>query len=337
MAMALRFGVRAVCRGIRKPVLMANRFNFSTLLEQKEHGEETRYIRQQESERQKALRAEMERILALDDKHEDKQELVDILAAKPASEQGFIEKFGLNDWKFAIPAGMLIGIPALSNDLIILDAEMQLTACFILFCSTLYTQVGGMIGKSLDDRSTEIFNELKTLDNAVKAQLTGAIKSNELSLTLSQDLKERYELIDNLAHMQAEVLNHKEEHNYRDAIVKKLDALAALESATTTALGARVVSSVKRDVLDLFQNDRAAKDKALNHAIQVLSTGAKGKMGKDVVGEAFSDALKNYKNKYQSSTAPDEILVKMEKEMAAIAAAPLVEGKGGNVYLTHPL
>jgi hypothetical protein len=42
-------------------------------------GEEGRYVKAQESARQQSLRAEMERILALEDSHEDKRELVEML------------------------------------------------------------------------------------------------------------------------------------------------------------------------------------------------------------------------------------------------------------------
>jgi hypothetical protein len=214
---------------------------------------------------------------------------------------------------------------------------MQLTACFILFCSTLYTQVGSMVGKSLDDRGKEIFGELKQLDDTLKGQMTAAIASNTLALTLHDDLKARYQLVDDLATTQADVLNHLEEHKYREAIVKKLDSLHALEEATAAALRARTIAAVKAEVLDTFANDRKAKDNALNQAIAVLSAGAKGKMGRDIVGDAFGAALSNYKENYQKSGKSDPILEKLEAEMINIAQAPVVEGKGGNVYLTHSL
>lgn len=326
-----------LARSVKMPVYAAPKFNFTTFAE-REAGEEARYIRSMETDRQSAMKAEMERILALEDHHEDKKELLDLLdTSKDAEEKSMVEKLGLNDWKFAVPVGLLVGIPAVSNELLILDAEFQLTACFILFCSTMYTQIGGMVGQSLDDRSKEIFNELRTLDDAVRNQLTGAIASNELAMSIGQDLSDRFELVDELASTQANVLNHMEEHKYRDAIVKKLDSLHALEEATSVAIRNRTISAVKADVINTFTNDRKAKDNALNQAIAVLSAGAKGKMGKDVVGDAFADAIKNYKTSYESNKEPDELLVKMEKEMAAIAQAPIVEGKGGNVYVTHPM
>ena len=68
------------------------------------------------------------------------------------------------------------------------------------------------------------------------------------------------------------------------------------------------------------------------------TTGSSAKLGKDIVGEAFGSALKTYRDSY-SKMAPgsDEILVNLEKEMQAICSAPVIEGQGGNVYVTHPI
>jgi hypothetical protein len=76
------------------------------------------------------------------------------------------------------------------------------------------------------------------------------------------------------------------------------------------------------------------KDAALARAIEILASGAKGPLGKDVVGDVFSQSLANYKSAY-SKLAPgaDPILAQLEKDIAAVATAPVVESKGGNVYL----
>ncbi len=253
-------------------------------------------------------------------------------------DQGLLAKWGLNDWKFAIPVGMLVGIPALSNEVIILDAEMQLSACFILFCSTMYTQVGPMLSKTLDEYSNNVHNELKSLDKAVQSQIRNSINANEQALSLTEDFKQLYSLTDSLATTQADVLNKQEEHKYREAIVKKLDSLYALEEAASSAIRQRTVNAVKADVISTFTNDKKAKEDALNQAIAVLSAGAGAKLGKDVVGEVFSASLSNYKANYAKQPAgSDEILAQLEKDIAAIAQAPVVDGKGGNVYITHPI
>lgn len=53
--------------------------SMNTLFETKEQGEEARYIHQKEAERQAQLKAELDRILALEDHHEEKQELHDLI------------------------------------------------------------------------------------------------------------------------------------------------------------------------------------------------------------------------------------------------------------------
>lgn len=42
------------------------------------------------------------------------------VAAKPESEKGMIAKLGLDDWKFALPVGLFIGIPTIANEVSIL-------------------------------------------------------------------------------------------------------------------------------------------------------------------------------------------------------------------------
>lgn len=76
--MALRYGARMLARSVKMPVYAAPKFNFTTFAE-REAGEEARYIRSMETDRQSAMKVEMERILALEDHHEDKKELLDLL------------------------------------------------------------------------------------------------------------------------------------------------------------------------------------------------------------------------------------------------------------------
>lgn len=217
-----------------------------------------------------------------------------------------------------------------------LDAETQLVACFILFCSTMYTQVGGMMGRGLDDYGKEVHDDLKAVDDLMLDQINTAIAANEDVLSLEEDYKQYCELTDQLAVAQADVLNQREVHMYRDAIVKKLDSLHALEESAVMAIRTRMLTAVKSDVVKTFTTDQKAKDLALARAIEVLAGGAKGKMGKDIVGDVFSQALSAYKADYAKQPAgSDPILKQLEKDMAAVAAAPVVDtSKGGNVFAT---
>mmetsp|Transcript_28311 Transcript_28311/g.47613 ORF Transcript_28311/g.47613 Transcript_28311/m.47613 type:complete len:346 (-) Transcript_28311:366-1403(-) len=320
------------------PQALAARRSFNTIntFDAREHAEEDRYIHAIEAERQQKIRENIERILALEDHHEEKQDLMEILEKKEP--EGMVAKLGLDDWKFALPLGLFVAIPALSNEVLVLDAETQLVACFILFCSTMYTQVGGMMAKSLDDYSQEIYDDLKNVDDSMLEQINAAVAANEMALSLEEDFKQYTTLTDQLAMAQADLLNHREAHMYRDAIVKKLDSLQALEDSAVQAMKSRLLTQVKSDVVNTFTNDKKAKDAALARAMDVLASGAKGKLGKDVVGEVFASSIASYKENYAKQPADsDPILQQLEKDMAAVATAPVVESTGGNVFVTHPL
>ena len=214
-----------------------------------------------------------------------------------------------------------------------IDAELQLTACFILFASTMYTQAGPIIAKTFDDYAAEAEKEFQDLNAAVHSQIEEAIVANNSVLTLEEDFKTLHSLTDQVAVAQAEVLNQLEEVKYREALIKKLESLQALEESAASAMRQRIVTTVKSDVLKTFQTNKTVQDNALNQAIAVLTAGANAKLGKDIVGDVFVTSIKTYRDNYAKQPAgSDEILQKLEKDVAAIASAPEVSGKGGNVF-----
>lgn len=206
---------------------------------------------------------------------------------------------------------------------------------FVLFCSTVYTQVGPLVAKTFEQYTKEVEKDMKAVDDAVLTQINAAIDTNEKNLSLKEDYESIFRLKDDLAAAKAEALNLAEEHKYREAIISKLDSLYALEEAAAAAVRNRMVKEVHADVVKTFVNDKKAKESALQQAIAVLVSGEGSKIGKDVVGEVFVSALSNYRANYSKlSPDQDEILVNLQKEMAAVTSAPVVDAKGGNIYNT---
>jgi F0F1-type ATP synthase membrane subunit b/b' len=237
-----------------------------------------------------------------------------------------------------VPLGLLAGIPALANEVIILGPEAQLAACFVLFCSTMYTQVGPMASKFFQDYQDNVAKDLRQVDENMLVEVKQNIESTTQLLDLEKDLTAITNLRDDLAVVQADVLNHMEQHKFRDAIARKLDSLVAIEEAATVAIRKRMVNKVKEEVVSSFTNDRKAKDKALDSAIAVLSAGVGAKRGKDVVGEAFVKSIAQYREDYAKKPASeDPLIVQFEKDVAAVAMAPLVTFQATNVYVSHPL
>jgi hypothetical protein len=202
-------------------------------------------------------------------------------------------------------------------------------ACIVMFTTaTLYSQASGVLGKSLDDYRAGIKKHVSEVDNETLAELTESIKTNQKLVELEKDVSSLQSVADDLAAAQADVLNQMSQHKYRDAIAKKLDSLIALEDAAVNSIRTRMVTKVKADVLKAFASDKKAKESALTQAISVLSAGVNSKLGKDVVGEEFAAALKSYKAEYaKQPKGSDEILVQLEKDLAAVASAPKLEAE----------
>jgi hypothetical protein len=66
----------------------------SGLLDKKEMAEESKFIRSMEARRQEEIRKNVERILALEDGHEEKKELVDLLGKSQPTLNMIFQKHG---------------------------------------------------------------------------------------------------------------------------------------------------------------------------------------------------------------------------------------------------
>jgi len=283
---------------------------------------------------------QMEKILALEDSHEDKKDLVNLLGTKAVAEhqQTLWRKFELNDWKIALPLVLFLSVNAVANDIVEPSVDAFLAIVFALWAGKLANVTGPGLAKSLDEDSVAEFKEVSAVEEFLFDKIKDAISANELAITMEEDYLKHNELTDALNVAQADVLNHMEVHKYRDAIFKKLESLAALEESAITAIRQRMLTRVHKDVVSSFKSDKKLQEAALTQAIAVLSGGPGTKLGKDIVGSTFVSALQSYREGYAKQPAgSDEILTQLEKDMASVAAAPVVESKGGNVFLISPI
>jgi plasmid stabilization system protein ParE len=61
-------------------------------------------------------------------------------------------------------------------------------------------------------------------------------------------------------------------------------------------------------------------------------------MGKDVVGEVFAKSIAKYTAEYKKQPeGSDEIIKKLESDIAALVQPPKLPTSGGNVYETHQI
>lgn len=240
-------------------------------------------------------------------------------------------------WNIAMPIAIGLGLPLVVNEVIVLDAETQLTAAFLLVAGIVHNEGGPAIAAALTSAGDKVAADMNEVDESLLTNVRDSIKVNTDMMDIEGDMKSVHTLVDDLAVVQAENLNAMEEHKFRDAVAKKLDQLAAAEDTAVHSMKTRMISKVQADVATAFKADKKAKEAALAQALAVLaSPGAK--MGKDVVGDYFVSAVKTYRESYAKQPAgSDPILAQLEKDVAAIIAAPAVGHSGGNVYETHPI
>jgi len=317
-------------KAVRRPVAVSNFCTFGD----RERGEETRFIRAEEERRKKEIREKMEKILAMEDHHEEKRELVGLLEGnKPVAETTFDK---LQKWNYFVPLGILVGVPALFNEFAVIDAETQILGAFMFTVGAVYNEFGGAIGDMLDSERKDVESAMKKVDDSLLQNVHEAVATNEALLDLEAEVTSIHALTDDLASVQAEYLNHHEEHKFRDAVARKLDALVALEDTASNAIRNRMLAKVHADVVQAFSSDSKAKDAALAQALGVLSSSnanSGAKMNKDVVGDYFASSLKAYKEGYaKQAPGSDEIINNLEKDMTVIMQAPVASHTGGNVY-----
>lgn len=239
---------------------------------------------------------------------------------KKEEKKGFLSTF-TSDWKYFVPAGILVAIPALANEVIVLSEEAQLLAVFMLFTGTIYTQAGGMISSALDEYRENILKEQRAIEDAQIEQIRNSIEEHEKCLTLAQDYDQFLAVKDAARRLNIEASNYEAKHAFRSAVVRKLEAVAATEEAALQGIKGRMVNYVVDDVTTRFRSDKAAKEAALEQALAVLGN-SKGKIGKDVVGDAFVNSIRKYREEYKKTPEDkDPILLQLKKDVEAIVKA----------------
>ena len=147
-------------------------------MSEKEKGEESKFFKAEEAKKLAEIKANLEKIMA-GENTEQKEELIQMLSEPKAEDKGIIGKLGLDDWKIALPVGIFIAIPTLANEVLVLSPESQLVACFMIFCGTMYNQIGGPVGKYLDNVADEKWDKVKKFDDNILKEVLDGIKENQ--------------------------------------------------------------------------------------------------------------------------------------------------------------
>lgn len=331
-----------VVKGIRpENVVRSALVRTNVTLQDRERGEEASYIRRQEHDaHDRAVRAKLEEILKRGDDDADKHALNEVMSKhvpKKDEEVGWIKYYSLDDWRYALPAGLCIGAPAVMHGVVVVDGYFYYLCIF-----TAMLHAWGSVAVPIwNEKMADTYQYMEELvgkaDKKIAMDIDQNIKTNENFVEVKETFQDMFNLTDNVAQVQAEALNKASMNKYEADITRKLEALNALNEGVSASIRVNMLDSVKDEVSSVIQNDSAVKEAALSSAIAALAAGPKGKRGKDVVGEVFKKAISNYQTK---ASAKDSFISKagekLDADIAAIVEAPEHIKVAGNVYETHP-
>ena len=199
-----------------------------------------------------------------------------------------------------------------------------------------YSFLAYRMGPDMDAGIHEILLEVQSHDTRKLERFDERIGKNEGLIHWADEVTETLAVADELTIAQVDVFNAMEGHAFRDGVASKLDALVSLEMAANQSIRHRMVTAVKSEVKTLFITNKTARENAMNQAIAILTAGPTGKISTDVVGDAYVNAVKNYQEAYSKLPAgTDDIILNLQKDMAAVAVPIAFEVTGGNVFETN--
>jgi hypothetical protein len=252
-------------------------------------------------------------------------------------EVGILQFLGLDDWKVALPVAMCFAPPLIHHQVIIVDYKFYLVGAFCVMWHAYDAVIMPIWAEKTDWIQEDITNFWKKVDSQAIEEIDNSIKSNEDFVESKELFTDLFAAVDSISTTQAVAMNMATKNAHQRAVQKKLDALVSLNEATSAAIRADMVESVKAEVAKNL-TQASVKESALSQAIATLAAGANSPRGKDVVGDEYAKAIAAYKAGLSSKDhRVHNITAKMESEIDEICKPIQVPEKAGNVYETNPV
>mgnify|MGYP000105839977 CR=1 FL=1 len=230
---------------------------------------------------------------------------------------------------YAIPTGIILGIPIIQNEVLILNEETQLVACFAAFVITAYTKGGDAIAASLNEKAQAIQKEHNLIEDAQIEAVQSVIDGHKKRLTLASDLEAINATSESIAVLANKAYGEKLRHVKTDDVERQLNAIYTKEQQSLDRLTGDLSSAATSAVRASFANDQKAQQVALDNAIAQLQ----GKEVKsDPIQKAFSTFFKNYsadktKAMKGETTLTDEDIAQVTEEITALMKKENLAGK----------
>jgi len=216
----------------------------------------------------------------------------------------------------SIPFAIVLAIPAIANEVYIMNEETQLFVCFGLFVGSVYSLAGDAIVAALDEKGQAIMAEHHALED-VQISAVQVVKEAHLNnVSIAEDVAEIHAAEKELLSLAINTAQGQLQHQIRGEVDRKLKQVANAESSLAASIQTTVVSSATAGVTASFVEGGAkSKADALDYAMSALAGKASGK---DAIGEMFSAQVASANAKLTAMKAAPVAL--SADQQAALAA-----------------
>jgi hypothetical protein len=197
------------------------------------------------------------------------------------------------------------------------DAETQILALWVLFCTTVYSRGGPVISGMLDDMANDIEKEQKAAEEAQIEAVKLTLEAYKGNKALVQDVKELFDGQSVLMAKIAAGASNRLKHGVREAYVRKLDSLVRAEEKTAEQQRAALLSAATQNVSAMFTapSEAALRASAVDAAIKALGNPKTAKRPAQVA-EAYSAFFQDFNAELKAQSGKSfDVPASVQKEI----------------------
>ncbi len=207
---------------------------------------------------------------------------------KPAPfSQGGLLGTGINEW-YALPLGLVAAIPTLEYQWFVINEELQLAACFMMFCVGVYVNAGDAVYNYFDDQAKAMLKE----HNEAEDELIAAYQEKLNVLKMNKGMVGDFENINKLREQTYAKLNKagaiQPSYEFTAQMERILGMIIQEENSVADKTKHQLMAEATATVTKEFESSKELKKAALDSAIAKL----KGEKAEDPVLKSYQTFFK---------------------------------------------
>lgn len=171
------------------------------------------------------------------------------------------------------------------------DEESQFLAVFIAYVALIYSQVGGPIGKYLDDKTEAILLEFTESEEINLAEIRKELEFNKKYLDYENNVVGMVDAQKKLEEDLRNVIPNSHEQRLNAFFIQRLNRIIAIETAAKESLQSTLINKATTAVTEAFSKDAQLQKKSLESAVAWLSAPSGQKKQSQDVGVEFKKFL----------------------------------------------